>query len=76
MEDMGAKPPERTILVERHLRLTERQCAVCGKVFLGWGRGRFCSDRCRQRSSYAKHADKRRAERRERYRRKKQPREK
>ena len=65
-------PPEWTILVERHLRLTERQCAMCGKVFLGWGRGRFCSDRCRQRSSYAKHAENRREKRRARYARQKE----
>jgi hypothetical protein len=72
MSDRASVPPERTILVERHLRLTERRCAVCGTAFLGWGRGRFCSDRCRQRSSYAKHAEARRAKRRARYQRQKQ----
>ena len=63
---------ERTVLVQRRLRYTERSCAVCGKAFLGWGRARFCSDPCRQRSTYLAHVEERRAKRRARYHRQKQ----
>ena len=63
---------ERTVLVTRRLRYTERSCAVCGTAFLGWGRARFCSDPCRQRSTYLAHAEDRRAKQRARYHGKKQ----
>ena len=61
----------RVITVERRLQLTERTCAVCGRTFEGWGRARFCSRTCQNRWDYGQHAEQRRAERRERYRRQK-----
>jgi hypothetical protein len=66
---------ERTILIKRRLRYTERSCAVCGGAFVGWGRARFCSEPCRSKWDYEKHAEQRRASRRERYSRQKQERE-
>ncbi len=63
---------ERVITVERRLKLTERTCAVCGRTFEGWGRAHFCSRRCQNRWDYGQHAEQRRAERRERYRRQKE----
>jgi len=58
-------------VVERRLRLTPRTCAMCGQSFLGWGRARFCGPACRRGWDYRRHAEKRRATRRERYRRQK-----
>ena len=60
---------ERRIVVERTLRLTERACARCGKAFMGWGRGKFCSQACLKLEDYYRHLDERRAKRRARYRR-------
>jgi predicted amidophosphoribosyltransferase len=63
------RPTERRIVVERTLRLTERACARCGKRFMGWGRGKFCSQACLKLEDYYRHAEERRAKRRERHRR-------
>lgn len=32
----------------------EQPCAVCGKVFITMGRGKYCSNACQQRAKYAK----------------------
>ena len=63
---------ERVITVERRLKLTPRTCAVCGREFPGWGRQRFCGKPCQRKFDYQRHADQRRANRREVYRRQKQ----
>ena len=60
---------ERERVIVRRERLLDKLCAVCGKPFLGLGRQKHCSRKCANLASYRKLADKRRAERRERYRR-------
>ncbi len=61
---------EKVISVQRRLKLTPRTCATCGRTFAGWGRQRFCNKACQRRSDYLLHAEVRRANRREYYRRK------
>jgi len=56
---------------QQRVRLTPRTCAWCGRAFQGWGRQRFCSPTCRRTWDYYAHAETRRANRRERYRRQK-----
>ena len=63
---------EKVISVQRRLKLSPRTCATCGRTFAGWGRQRFCSKACQRRSDYLRHAEARRAKRREYYRRKRQ----
>ena len=62
---------ERTTIVIRHEALGDRVCSVCGRAFVGIGRCRYCSLNCANRASYWRHAEKRRAEKREFYRRRK-----
>lgn len=62
----------RVIMVQRRLVLTPRTCAMCGRSFEGWGRQRFCSKPCQRHWDYRQHVEKRRATRRERYRRQKE----
>ena len=62
---------ERVVVVEHHLRYTDRTCAICGQQFQGWGRARFCSAACRRKADYQAHAEDRRAKRRARYGRQK-----
>jgi tRNA(Ile2) C34 agmatinyltransferase TiaS len=62
---------ERVITVTRRLKLTPRTCPVCGRGFEGWGRATYCSRPCVQKADYRRHAEARRAARRERYRRRK-----
>ncbi len=59
------------ITVQRRLKLTPRTCAVCGQAFPGWGRQRFCGKPCQRKWDYLRHAEARRANRRESYRRQK-----
>lgn len=59
---------ERVTTVIRREPLLEKTCPVCQQQFLGLGRQRYCSVGCANRASYRRHADKRCAERRERYR--------
>ena len=47
----------------------ERECAVCGTTVIGTTRRRYCSAACRLKADYARHAEQRKAARRERYRR-------
>jgi hypothetical protein len=61
----------RVVYIQRRLVLTPRTCAQCGRAFEGWGRQRFCQPKCQKLWDYYKHADARRATRRERYRRQK-----
>ena len=62
---------ERLITVERRLKLTPRTCVVCAREFPSRGRQRFCSKPCQRKWDYRQHAEVRRANRREYYRRQK-----
>lgn len=37
-----------------------RKCAVCGKTFIGIGRQKYCSDRCKKKAHYRQQSDYRR----------------
>src|SRR5215216_5312500 len=39
----------------------EHACSVCGRPFVGWPEGRYCSRRCANQADYARHAEARRA---------------
>jgi hypothetical protein len=58
----------------RHLaslrKTREKTCPVCSKVFEAFAKQTYDSKLCANRASYARHAEKRRAEKREQYRRK------
>jgi hypothetical protein len=56
------------VVTERHIPLTEKTCPVCEKRFMGAKLAKFCSQACKLKASYQRHAEARRAERRERYR--------
>jgi hypothetical protein len=70
MEDEQPRP-ERVVTVTRRLPLTTKVCPVCGKTFTGLSWRRYDTSACARRSDYARHADQRRAARREKYRREK-----
>ena len=53
----------------RRIPLEEKTCPVCGKAFVGPKRQICCSVSCQQKAIYQRHAEERRAKRRERYRR-------
>jgi hypothetical protein len=57
----------------RHLaslrKIRVKTCPVCGKVFEAFAKQTYDSKLCANRASYARHAEKRRAEKREQYRR-------
>ena len=63
-------PDERERIIVRHEPVEDKMCPVCGRNFEGLKRQRYCSINCANRASYARHAEKRRAEKREKYRRK------
>jgi tRNA(Ile2) C34 agmatinyltransferase TiaS len=50
----------------------EKTCPVCGRTFEAFGKQEYDTKACANRASYARHAEKRRAEKREQYRRKAQ----
>ena len=60
---------ERERVIVRREPLLDKVCPICGKAFVGLSRQKHCSRKCANQASYRKLADKRRAERRERYRR-------
>lgn len=62
---------ERERVIVRREPLLDKVCLVCGKAFVGLTRQKHCSRQCANRASYQRYIDKRRAERRERYRRQK-----
>jgi hypothetical protein len=64
-------PGVKEIVVIRHERLVDKTCPVCGTPFQGLGRRRYCKRTCADRAFYQRHAERRRATRRERYRQKK-----
>ena len=59
---------ERVIIVQRHERLVDKTCPVCGRTFTGLTRQRYCSQSCASRAAYLRHAEVRREARRRRYR--------
>lgn len=71
-----ALPREREmeITVTRRIKLLEKVCPVCGKTFWGPKLRVYCTGRggvCANRANYRKHAEARRQQRRESYRRQK-----
>ena len=68
----GMSERERERVIVRREPLMDKTCLVCRRPFAGLARQLYCSVRCTNRASYQRHADKRRAERRERYRWQKQ----
>lgn len=57
----------------RHLaalrKTREKTCPVCGTVFDAFAKQTYDTKLCANRASYARHAEKRRAEKREQYHR-------
>jgi hypothetical protein len=71
------KEKEMEITVTRKIKLLEKTCPVCGKIFWGPKLRVYCTGRggvCANRANYLKHAEERRTERREVYRQKTQSR--
>jgi hypothetical protein len=52
----------------RRLRVEEKKCPVCGQLFMGVKKAKYCSRACLNKADYQKHADARREERRDKYR--------
>jgi hypothetical protein len=46
-------------------RTIAHTCVVCGTPFSGKAHARYCSPACRTRADYARHADQRRASKRQ-----------
>ena len=64
----GPMAGERERVIVRREPVEDKTCPVCGRKFEGLRRQRYCSVNCANRASYARHAEKRRAEKREQYR--------
>ena len=56
-----------TVVSTRYLTLAHRTCPQCGKSFERMFTAKYCSTRCRNNASYARHAEAYRALRRKRY---------
>ena len=56
----------------RQVRQLEHTCPICRAHFWGGPLARYCGESCRNRASYVKHAEQRKAERRQRYQRRKE----
>jgi tRNA(Ile2) C34 agmatinyltransferase TiaS len=56
-----------TVTITRQVTLEEKVCPQCGKKFFGRKNQKFCSRACVQKDSYDRHAEARRATRREKY---------
>jgi tRNA(Ile2) C34 agmatinyltransferase TiaS len=50
----------------------EKTCPICGTVFQAFAKQTYDTKLCANRASYARHAEKRRAEKREKYRSKRE----
>ena len=61
---------QRDRVIVRREPVEDKTCPVCGRTFEGLRRQTYCSVNCANRASYARHAAKRRAEKRQQYRRK------
>ena len=48
----------------------EKTCPICGTIFQAFAKQAYDTKLCANRASYARHAEKRRAEKREKYQRK------
>ena len=55
----------------RHMVLEEKKCLVCGKVFEGVKKRRYCSRACQAKANYERHAEEYRENRVEKYRQEK-----
>ena len=51
----------------RRMQLVDKACVVCGRTFSGTKKSTYCSQVCKNRANYLKHAGQRRADRREKY---------
>jgi hypothetical protein len=51
----------------RRLPLEEKPCAVCGRLFTGIKKRKYCSRTCINKADYQKHAASRQQARREKY---------
>jgi len=65
--DVSVLPSEIARALAARRRRVSRICVVCGTEFVGTVRALYCSRACASRANYAKHAERRRAERREHY---------
>ena len=63
----GKQVREVAVSFVRRLPLIEKQCATCGRAFIGTKKGAYCSQACKSRANYLKHAEKRRRHRVEKY---------
>jgi len=70
MRNGGWMPEERERIIVRREPVEDKTCPICERSFEGLRRQRYCSVNCANRASYARHAEKRRAEKREQYQRK------
>lgn len=59
----------RTVVVTRQYVLETKNCAHCGREFEGTKAARYCGRDCSSAADYRRHAERRRAQRVERYRR-------
>ena len=59
---------QETIVIRRE-SLVDKVCPVCVREFRAVNRKRYCSATCLNRAAYLRHAEQRRANRREAYRR-------
>jgi hypothetical protein len=66
----GGMLDRRERVIVRREPVEDKTCQVCERTFEGLRRQSYCSINCANRASYARHAEKRRAEKREEYRRK------
>jgi len=64
----GKRVKEIAVSFVRRLPLIEKQCATCGRTFTGTKKSAYCSQACKSRANYLKHAEQRRQHRVEKYR--------
>jgi len=64
---MTAREKTRAITLVKHIRVEQKVCPQCGKLFEGVKVAKFCSKNCANTASYARNAEQYRANRRERY---------
>ena len=51
----------------RRFQLTKKICPVCGKSFMGTKKAKYDSSACQQKANYARHAEKYRTQKLEKY---------
>jgi len=62
-----AKQRTKIKIIERKVIETERVCPICQAKFWGTGRAIYNSPECKRKADYDRHAEARRAHRREMY---------